>query len=213
MAADGSERHLFAVEHRIDSTERAARNGHWGGVVWLTGLSGSGKSTIALELERRLFAAGYQVYALDGDNVRHGLNRDLGFSAGDREENIRRVGEVAALMAGAGLLVITSFISPYRADRAGARAAMERYRRGAFHEIHVAASLELCEARDPKGLYRKARAGELADFTGISAPYEAPGDPELTVDTGGLSVEESLQLVYQYVLSHFGYPLEAVSGA
>jgi bifunctional enzyme CysN/CysC len=155
-----------------------------GGTVWLTGLSGSGKSTIARELERQLFDAGHACYILDGDNIRHGLNRDLGFSATDRTENIRRIAEVARLFNEAGLLVITAFISPYREDRAHARAIVGPER---FFEIHVDAPLAVCETRDPKGLYRKARAGEIQQFTGISAPYEPPEEPALILDTTALS--------------------------
>jgi bifunctional enzyme CysN/CysC len=187
------------VEHAVSTDARAKRNGHMGGVLWLTGLSGSGKSTLAVELERRLFNLGYQVYVLDGDNVRHGLNADLGFSPEERAENIRRVGEVAALMSRSGLVVITAFISPYRSDRDRARKATgERY-----HEIYVKADLATCESRDPKGLYAKARAGKIADFTGISAPYEAPDQPELEVDTMALDVEASVESMVEYVRGRF----------
>lgn len=183
------------VEAAIGPEERHKRNGHKGGVLWFTGLSGAGKSTIAVATERRLFDKGYQVYVLDGDNVRFGLNADLGFSPEDRAENIRRVGEVAALMAKAGFIVVTAFISPYRSDRDRARAAA-----GAdFHEIHIDADVATCESRDPKGLYRKARAGEIKDFTGISAPYEAPDAAELTVDTSDLSIDDSVARVSAYV--------------
>jgi len=188
------------VEHRVTAAERAKRNGHPGTVVWLTGLSGSGKSTIAIELERRLFDQGYQVYVLDGDNLRHGLNADLGFSPESRAENIRRVGEVAALMARAGFIVVTAFISPYRSDRERARRAAG----GNFHEVHVKASLAVCEGRDPKGLYKRARAGEIADFTGVSAPYEEPEAPELTVDTEVTDVERSVGAVIDYLGRMFG---------
>jgi len=166
-SAVGEASNLTEVEHKVTADARARANGHQGGVLWLTGLSGAGKSTIAMELERRLFLRGWQVTVLDGDNVRTGLNADLGFSEADRAENIRRVGEVAHLFAKAGMLVISSFISPYSADRERVRAIDPE----AFHEIHIATDLEECERRDPKGLYKKARAGELPDFTGISAPY------------------------------------------
>ncbi len=146
------------------------RNGHAGAVIWLTGLSASGKSTLAMAVERRLFARGCFVYVLDGDNVRAGINKDLGFSAEDRAENIRRVAEVAALFADAGAIVVTAFISPFRKDRDAARAAAG----SAFHEIYVSADLATCEARDPKGLYRRARSGEVKEFTGVTAPYEPP---------------------------------------
>ena len=187
------------VEHAVSADARARRNGHMGGVLWLTGLSGSGKSTLAVALERRLFNLGYQVYVLDGDNVRHGLNADLGFSPEERAENIRRVGEVAALMSRSGLVVITAFISPYRSDRARARKATGNR----YHEIYVKADLATCESRDPKGLYAKARAGEIADFTGISAPYEAPDAPELEVDTMALDVDAGVESIVEYVRGRF----------
>jgi adenylylsulfate kinase len=173
-------RHLSWTESEIAGDRRAARNGHQGAVVWLTGLSGAGKSTLATLLEQELFELGCQCYILDGDNVRHGLNRDLGFSPEDRTENIRRIGEVANLLRDAGLIVLTAFISPYRDDRARARAVCPP---GTFLEVHCQCGLAECERRDPKGLYRKARAGEIPQFTGISAPYEAPADPEVVVRT------------------------------
>ena len=153
-----------------------------------------------MALEQRLLELGYACYTLDGDNIRHGLNANLGFSPADRDENIRRVGEVAALFADAGLLCISAFISPYRQGRLLARQAAQRC---GFHEIHIAADLAACEARDPKGLYRRARAGELRDFTGIDAPYEAPLAAELTLHTGNESVEESLVRLLNYITSNF----------
>ncbi|MBI1239468.1 MAG: adenylyl-sulfate kinase [Alphaproteobacteria bacterium] len=186
---------ITRVEHAIPPEERWRRNGHKGGVMWMTGLSGAGKSTIAVKLEQRLFEKGYHVYILDGDNVRHGLNANLGFSPEDRAENIRRVGEVAALFARSGMIVITSFISPYRSDRDRARAAAS----DVFHEVYVAAELATCESRDPKGLYKKARAGQIADFTGISAPYEAPEEPEVVVDTAAASADECVDALVEYV--------------
>jgi len=195
---------IQSVGHRVGRPERAVRNGHRGGVIWLTGLSGSGKSTLAIEVEAELFRRGYNVYVLDGDNVRAGLNANLGFSPEERAENIRRVGEVAALFADAGQLVITAFISPYRSDRERARAAAERIEPGTFHEIHVAAPLKVCEARDPKGLYKRARAGQILDFTGVSAPYEAPDKPELLIDTGGLSVAASVAALVAHIEKNFG---------
>ncbi|MCB9947411.1 MAG: adenylyl-sulfate kinase [Rhodospirillaceae bacterium] len=186
---------ITSVDHLLTAEARALRNAHKGGVIWFTGLSGSGKSTLAMQLEKRLFAKGWQVYVLDGDNVRHGLNADLGFSPQDRAENIRRVGEVAALFARAGIVAITAFISPYRADRQRARTAAG----DAFHEIHIKADLATCETRDPKGLYRKARAGEITDFTGISAPYEEPEAPELVVDTTGASIDECVSQIAAYL--------------
>ena len=167
--------------------------------MWLTGLSGSGKSTLAFELERRLFNEGRDVTVLDGDNVRQGLCADLGFSTEDRAENIRRVAEVAGLFAGAGLICVTSFISPYRVDRARARDSIG----DGFHEVHLAASLDVCEARDPKGLYAKARAGKISDFTGIDDPYEAPDAPDLAIDTGALSLPDSLARLHAYAEAAF----------
>jgi bifunctional enzyme CysN/CysC len=191
--------HLEA--HRVTESMRSARHGHAGGVLWFTGLSGAGKSTIAMEVERRLFSKGYQVYVLDGDNVRHGLNANLGFSPEDRAENIRRVGEVAALFADAGLIVITAFISPYRADRQRARGAAG----DSFNEIYIRADLATCESRDPKGLYKKARRGEIADFTGITAPYEEPDNAELVVDTTRESIEQSVQAIVDFVERRFAH--------
>jgi bifunctional enzyme CysN/CysC len=190
---------LRTESHRIVAEHRATRNGHRGGVLWFTGLSGSGKSTLAMAVEQELFRRGYNVYVLDGDNVRQGLSANLGFSPEDRAENIRRIGEVAALFADAGLITITSFISPYRADRQRARqAAKDR-----FHEIYIHAGLATCEKRDPKGLYQKARRGEIAEFTGITAPYEAPENFELLVDTERMSVEESVAQIIAYVEQNF----------
>ncbi len=191
------------VEHRVSPTARAARDGHQGGVVWLTGLPGAGKTTLAMAVEERLFAQGYQVFTLDGDNVRHGLSADLGFSPSDRAENIRRVGEVAALFAEAGLIVITAFISPYRADRQRARAATRHLAAGSFHEIYVRADLATCERRDPRGLYRRARAGLIREFTGISAPYEAPEAPDLVIDTTSATVHQSTAQLEAYIRQHF----------
>lgn len=189
---------LTAVPHSLNALDRKAHYGHSGAVVWLTGLSASGKSSLSMALELALTKLGYSCYVLDGDNVRNGLNANLGFSAEDRTENIRRVHEVASLFADAGLICITAFISPYREDRARARDAIGAM----FHEIHLAADLATCEARDPKGLYKKAHAGELLEFTGVSAPYEAPESPELTIDTGNSSISDSLQTLLSYVLSN-----------
>ena len=190
---------ITAVAHRVTNPQRVARNGHTGGVLWLTGLSGAGKSTIAMAVEQELFRRGYQAYVLDGDNVRRGLNSNLDFSPEDRAENIRRVGEVAALFADSGQIVVTAFISPYRTDRQRARAAAG----SGFHEIHIKASLETCEKRDPKGLYRRARTGEIAEFTGVTAPYEMPESAELTIDTDRLSIEQSVAKVLEYVERNF----------
>ena len=192
-------KNIQTIEHPVSDQDRWHRQGHRGGVLWLTGLPGSGKSTLAFELERRLFDLGRQVYVMDGDNLRHGLNSDLGFSHIDRTENIRRVGEVAALYAGAGMITITAFISPYKEDRRRARKAAEPN----FHEIYLNANLEVCEKRDPKGHYKKARKGEIPNFTGVSAPYEVPDNPQLVIDTGVMSVDESLKVLEDYVIAVF----------
>jgi adenylylsulfate kinase len=188
-------------EGQITRNEREALLAQKGVTIWLTGLSGSGKSTIAVAAECALVERGRLTYVLDGDNVRHGLNSNLGFSPEDRTENIRRIGEVAKLFTDAGVIVFTSFISPYRADRDKVRALMEQ---GDFVEVLVDASLETCESRDVKGLYQKARAGEIPEFTGISAPYESPESPELVLDTNGQSVEESVVELLDY-LEKSGY--------
>jgi len=169
-----------------------------GATIWFTGLSASGKSTIAFTIEHALVERGHLAYVLDGDNIRHGLNKNLGFSPEDREENIRRIGEVSKLFADAGLLTLTSFISPYRADRDRARQIHEEAGL-TFIEVFVEASVELCEQRDPRGLYAKARAGEIPEFTGISAPYEEPLRPELTLDTGQLSPQQAAAVVLEYL--------------
>ena len=171
----------------VQQEDRERLNGHKAVTLWFTGLSGSGKSTLAHAVENALFERQCRTYVLDGDNVRHGLNKDLGFSPADREENIRRIGEVAKLFTQAGVINLTAFISPYRADRDQARNIAEE---GTFFEIYVKCALDVCEERDPKGLYKKARAGEIPEFTGISAPYEEPDNPEIVVDTGEQSVEE-----------------------
>lgn len=180
----------------IDRADRERANGHRGAILWFTGLSGSGKSTLARALEARLFERGCRVYVLDGDNVRHGLNRDLGFSPEDRTENIRRIGEVAKLFTDAGMMVLSAFISPYREDRDAVRARVDD---GEFVEIYVECELSECEARDPKGLYEKARSGEIPNFTGISAPYEAPESPEVVVRTDRHSVEECIEQLMAYL--------------
>ena len=187
---------LFWSQGKVTHAHRARRNGHPGGVIWLTGLSGSGKSTIATELERELFNLGKQAYVLDGDNVRHGLCSDLGFAPLERKENIRRVGEVAKLFVDAGLVCVTAFISPYREDRDLVRSMLPE---GQFIEVYVNAPLEVCEARDPKGLYARARAQEVREFTGVSAPYEAPLRPELELRTDQLTVAEAVARVLEHL--------------
>lgn len=192
---------ITRVEPRVSLAERWNANGHRSGILWLTGLSGSGKTTLALELEKNLFRKGFQVAVLDGDNLRHGLNRDLGFGVADRTENIRRAGEVAALLARAGVITITAFISPYRADRDRIR----ELHPDLFHECHLAATAAECEQRDPKGLYAKARAGLIPEFTGVTAPYEAPTAPELTLQTGREDVTRSLDALIAYVTQVFSF--------
>jgi adenylylsulfate kinase len=180
----------------VDRDARATAHGHRGAILWLTGLSGSGKSTIGHRVERMLIERGAFAYVLDGDNSRHGLNRDLGFSPEDRVENIRRIGEVARLFGDAGALVLSAFISPYRQDRDRVRALMGP---GEFIEVFVDTPLEICEARDPKGLYKKARAGEISNFTGLDAPYEAPENPEVHLETADLSVDGAASQVIRYL--------------
>jgi len=187
---------IYWSHGKVTAQQRAMRNKHSGYVVWLTGLSGSGKSTISTELERELFNLGRHAYVLDGDNVRHGLCSDLAFSPEDRKENIRRVGEVAKLFADAGIICITAFISPYRSDRDVARQIMKG---GRFIEVYINAPVEICEQRDPKGLYAKARANEIKNFTGVSAPYEAPMNPEIELHTDKLTVPESVARIVEFL--------------
>ncbi len=189
-------RNITLQRSQVAARDRAQLLGQRGVVIWLTGLSGSGKSTIGYALERRLNGGRHLTYVLDGDNMRHGLCSDLGFSHEDRTENIRRIGEVAALFAEAGLIIVTSFISPYRSDRELAR---QRVPAGKFIEVFLDVSVEVCERRDPKGLYKKARAGEILDFTGVSAPYEKPETAELTLDTDSMSVESCVDTIVTYL--------------
>ncbi len=189
-------------EGHISREERESRNGHRGAILWFTGLSGSGKSTLANAVDRRLHELGLSSYVLDGDNVRHGLNGDLGFSPEDRTENIRRIGEVAKLFSDAGTFALTAFISPYREDRDRIRATTARP--DDFVEIFVYCPLDVCEERDPKGLYKKARAGEIPEFTGISAPYEEPEAAELVVDTAESSLDECVDQVLKHLVER-GY--------
>jgi adenylylsulfate kinase len=180
----------------VERKEREDRNRNRGVILWYTGLSGSGKSTIANEVEKKIFESGYHTYVLDGDNIRFGLNSNLGFSPEDRTENIRRIGEVAKLFVDAGVVVSTAFISPYRNDRDRVRSIVEE---GDMVEIYVECDIDICEQRDAKGLYKKARAGEIKEFTGISAPYEEPEKAELVIDSGKHSVEECAQMVIDYL--------------
>ena len=176
----------------VTRARREAQNGHRGAVIWFTGLSGAGKSTLAHAVEEALYQRGCRTFVLDGDNVRHGLCGDLGFSPDDRVENIRRIGEMAKLFMEAGIIVLTAFISPFRSDRERVRGMVEH---GDFVEIFCDAPIEICEGRDVKGLYKKARAGLIPEFTGISSPYEAPIAPELTVNTGGMDLDTCVQQV------------------
>jgi adenylyl-sulfate kinase len=178
--------------HNVSKDNRATQKNQKPVILWFTGLSGSGKSTVANALEQRLFELGQHTYLLDGDNVRHGLNKDLGFTDADRVENIRRIGEVAKLFVDAGLIVMTAFISPFRSDRDMVRSLVPG---GEFIEIFVDTPLEVCEQRDPKGLYKKARAGQIKNFTGLDSPYEAPATPELTLKTAEESLEQSVSNV------------------
>jgi adenylylsulfate kinase len=186
---------------KVTKDDRAQLIRQRGTVIWLTGLSGSGKSTIAVDLEHALVENGYYAYVLDGDNIRHGLNRNLSFSPDDRSENIRRIGEVAKLFCDANLITIASFISPYRQDRERVRAIQGE---GEFVEVFVKCPLAVCEERDTKGLYRRARAGEVEEFTGISAPYEEPEIPEIIVDTSRMSLDECVRSILVY-LEENGY--------
>src|SRR5262249_18871437 len=185
-------------EGHVTCEERAALLKQKGVTIWFTGLSGSGKSTIAFTLEHALVQRGHLAYVLDGDNIRHGLNKNLGFSAADREENIRRIGEVAKLFANGGIITMTSFISPYRKDRDIVR-ALHVEGKLPFIEVHVSTPIATCEQRDPKGLYKKARAGQLKNFTGIDDPYEQPLHPELTLDATNTSPQEATVLLLQYL--------------
>ena len=195
MAADN----LYYHEHRVPRKIKEERNNHKSRVLWFTGLSGSGKSTVANATEKVLHDMGIHTYILDGDNVRMGLNKDLGFAPEDRTENIRRITEVSKLFVDSGSLVLTAFISPYRKDRDNARSVIGDED---FIEVFVSADLSVCESRDPKGLYKKARAGEIKGFTGIDAPYEAPENPELVVHTDRHSIEECAQIVVNYLTNN-----------
>jgi adenylylsulfate kinase len=185
-------RHIVPQRASITRAQRAERVGHRACVLWFTGLSGAGKSTLANSVEQRLFESGCQTFVLDGDNFRHGLCSDLGFDDKDRDENIRRAGEVAKLFVDAGAIVLAAFISPFRSHRESVRRILQE---GEFLEIHCAAGIEICEERDTKGLYKKAKRGEIARFTGVSSPYEVPENPELKVETGNEPVEASVRKI------------------
>jgi bifunctional enzyme CysN/CysC len=192
---------LIRFSSKVSRDQRNARNGHKGAVVWLTGLPGAGKSTLATALEEAIFNRGWQASVLDGDNVRLGLSADLGFSVRDRTENIRRVAEVAKLFAELGVIAITAFISPYRSDRLRARQVMEQEGVGIpFVEVYLSTPLHVCEARDPKQQYARARRGEIMEFTGVSAPFEPPDGAELVIDTSVVSLQDALALM----LDHLG---------
>lgn len=193
---------VFWVDGLVKREDRERRYGNRAAILWMTGLPSSGKTTLAIALEKELTELGFPCYRLDGDNVRHGLNSDLGFSPTDRDENIRRIGEVAKLFMDAGILAVTSFISPYRKERDRVRASVANARD--FIEVHVDCALEECERRDPKGLYAMARAGEIDEFTGVSAPYEAPLSPEIHLRTDLMNVKSSVDCLLEY-LTAWGY--------
>jgi adenylylsulfate kinase len=194
-----SEKNIVWHEGKVTKLHRQNMNRHKGAILWFTGLSGSGKSTLSVELEKSLYEMGIKTFRLDGDNIRHGLNSDLGFAEKDRNENIRRIGEVSKLMVEAGLMTLTAFISPYKKDREFVRSLMEE---GEFIEIYVHASVEECENRDPKGLYKKARAGKINGFTGIDSPYEMPVEPELIINTEVMTINESVLKIISYLKEH-----------
>lgn len=198
MSDTPKSRNIVWHPRSVTRADREAIAGHKAATIWLTGLSGSGKSTIAVEVEKRLWNRGVHAFVLDGDNVRYRLNKDLGFSPADRTENIRRIGEVANLFNEAGIITLTAFISPYRSDRDQSRAIMAD---GDFIEVYVECPLEVCEQRDPKGLYKKARAGKIPEFTGISAPYEPPVKPELVLRTDQFNEDECCDLLLNYLES------------
>jgi adenylylsulfate kinase len=196
MTSAGASTNIVWHHSTVTRAARAHQRGHRSAILWFTGLSGAGKSTLANAVNSALFEQGLACYVLDGDNIRHGLCKDLGFSDADREENIRRIGEVAKLFLDAGVVVLTAFVSPFQADRARARSLVAA---GDFIEIHCAADLAVCEERDTKGLYARARAGEIKEFTGISSPYEAPEAPELRIDTGSQSLDDCVAQVLAYL--------------
>lgn len=192
----GKSRNISWHQSAITKTDRHHLNGHKSCVLWFTGLSGSGKSTLANSVDKKLFQQGLRSYVLDGDNIRHGLNKDLSFGTADRKENIRRIGEVAKLFVDSGQIVSTAFISPFREDRNLVR---NMFYQDEFVEIFLKCPIQVCETRDPKGLYKKARKGEIPEFTGISSPYEPPERPEVIIETDEMSIEESVQKILNYL--------------
>lgn len=194
-----SEKNVVWHSHKLNRDDRARIKGHRSCILWFTGLSASGKSTIANELEYELHKKGKHTYILDGDNIRHGLNKNLGFSADDRKENIRRIGEVAKLFVDAGVIAITAFISPFRGDRETVRGLMKP---GEFIEVFAKCPISVCQERDPKGLYKKAIAGEIKEFTGISQPYEEPLNAELVIETDKMQVGECVDRILDYLAKH-----------
>ncbi|RFB16857.1 adenylyl-sulfate kinase [Bacillus sp. HNG] len=192
----GEEQHIIWHQSTVTKQDRQQQNQHKSCVIWFTGLSGSGKSSLANALDQMLFSKNVQSYVLDGDNIRHGLNAGLGFSKEDRKENIRRIGEVSKLFVDSGQIVSTAFISPFREDREQVRALFPE---GEFIEVYVKCPISVCENRDPKGLYKKARKGEISDFTGISSPYEEPDDPELVIETDQLTISQSVESIIHYL--------------
>jgi adenylylsulfate kinase len=198
---DGKENHLYWHAPSVTVDDRREKYEYKSCVLWFTGLSASGKSTLANALNKKLHDMGVKSYVLDGDNVRHGLNKDLGFSAEDRKENIRRIGEISKLFVDAGLITMTAFISPYKEDRANVRTLLKD---GEFIEVYIRCPISECERRDPKGIYKKAKRGEIREFTGISAPYEEPIEPEIVIETDILTLDESLRALMNYLADN-GY--------
>ncbi|WP_010283866.1 adenylyl-sulfate kinase [Bacillus timonensis] len=192
----GEENHIVWHQSTVTKYERQQQNQHKSCVIWFTGLSGSGKSSLANALDKELFSQNVQSYVLDGDNIRHGLNAGLGFSKEDRKENIRRIGEVSKLFVDSGQIVSTAFISPFREDREQVRALFPE---GDFIEVYVKCPISVCENRDPKGLYKKARNGEISEFTGVSSPYEEPNQPELVIETDKLTISQSVETIILYL--------------
>lgn len=191
--------HIVWSEHSVNKVNRQLKNGHKSLIIWLTGLSGSGKTTIANALQCKLFDDGVNIYLLDGDNLRHGINTNLSFTSEDRKENIRRTAEIGKLFVDAGMVVLVSLISPFREDREKARAIFQP---NEFIEVYVKCTLEECEKRDPKGLYKKVRKGEIQQFTGIDSPYEEPENPEIIINTNQLTVAESVEVIFTYLINN-----------